>query len=99
VLFKSQCEKQGKHPPQSDGVLVFEEVKVACRLMWNSRSQTLSGLAMTTDDMASLTNVYHLLQKPQAAAQTKYILQFLWHDLTMSSVLISLHLNLLTPIL
>jgi len=84
VLFKSQCEKQGKHPPQSDGVLVFDEVKVACQLMWNSRSQTLSGLAMTTDDMASLTDVYHLLQKPQAAAQTKYILQFLWRDLTSS---------------
>ena len=64
VLFKSECEKQGKHIPQSDGVLVFDEVKVACQLMWNSRRQTLSGLAMTTDDMASLTDVYQLLQKP-----------------------------------
>ena len=29
-----------------------------------------------------LTDVYQLLQKPQVAAQTKYILQFSWHDLT-----------------
>ena len=36
------------------GMLVFDEVKVACQLIWNSRSQTLSGLAMTTDDMSSL---------------------------------------------
>jgi len=84
VLFKSEYEKQGKHLPQSDGVLVFDEVKVACQLMWNSRSQTLSGLVMTAADMASLTDVYKLLQKPQAAAQTKYILQFLWRDLTSS---------------
>ena len=58
-----------------------------CLMRWrllarNSRSQTLSGLAMTVADMASLADVYKLLQKPQAAAQTKYILQFLWCDLT-----------------
>jgi len=47
--------------------------------MWNSTSQTLSGLAVTTDDMSSLTDIYQLLQKPQVAVQTK---QFLWHDLT-----------------
>ena len=82
VLFKSECQRQGKHLPQSDGVLVFDEVKVACQLMWNSRNQTLSGLAMTADDMSSLIDVYQLLQKPQVAAQTNYILQFLWRDLT-----------------
>ena len=43
VLFKLECQRQGKHVPQSDGVLVFDEVKVTCQLMWNSRNQTLSG--------------------------------------------------------
>ena len=37
---------------------------------------------MTAGDMSSLTDVYKLLQEPQVAAQTKYILQFLWRDLT-----------------
>ena len=37
-----------KHPQKSDGVLVFDEVKVVCQLMWNSRSQALTGLAMTS---------------------------------------------------
>ena len=82
VLFKTECEKQGRHLPQSDGVLVFDEVKVACQLMWNSRSQTLTGLAMTDKDMSSLADVYQFLQAPQSAAQTSYILQFLWRDLT-----------------
>ena len=80
VLFKSECEKWGKRPPQSDGVLVFDEVKVGCQLMWNSRNQSLTGLAMSS----SLTDIYQLLQTPKTAAQTSYILQFLWRDLTSS---------------
>jgi len=39
VIFKSKCVKQGKREPQRDGVIIFDEVKVACQLMWNSRSQ------------------------------------------------------------
>lgn len=66
----------------SDGVLVFDEVKVACQLMWNSRNQTLTGLAMTSKEMSSLTDAYQLLQTPQTPAKTSYILQFLWRDLT-----------------
>ena len=80
----AECKKQGKHPPQSDGVVVFDEVKVACQLMWNSRSQTLTGLAMTSKDMSSLTDVYRLLQIPKTVAHTSHILQFLWRDLTSS---------------
>jgi len=34
--------------------------------------------------MSSLVDVYEFLQTPKAAAQTSYILQFLWHDLTSS---------------
>lgn len=82
VLFKAKCKKKGKHPPKSNGVLVFDEVKVACQLMWNSRNQTFTRLAMTSQDMSSLTDVFQLLQTPQPTAQTSYMLQFLWYDLT-----------------
>jgi len=34
ILFKAEYEKQGKRSPQSDGALVFNEVKVACQLMY-----------------------------------------------------------------
>ena len=39
----------------SDGVLIFEEIKVISRLMWNSRSQII-GLSMTHEEMASLAD-------------------------------------------
>ena len=52
--------------------------------MWNSRNQTLTGLAMTSKDISSLVDVYQILQSPKNLAQTAYILQFLWHDLTSS---------------
>jgi len=70
--------------PMADSVLIFDEVKVISRLMWNSRSQTIVGLAMTADDQASLHDVYQLFDKDKAADQTAYILQFLWRDLTSS---------------
>ena len=62
--------------------MIFDEVKVACQLMWNSRSHQLMGLAMTSNDLASLNDVYSLLQPSQSSKQTSYILQFLWRDLT-----------------
>ena len=49
----------GKHKPQADGVLIFDEVKVACQLIWNSRNQKLSGLAMTNKDLSSLNDIYN----------------------------------------
>ena len=68
----------GKRKPQGDGVLIFDEVKVACQLIWNSRNQKLSGLAMTSKDMSSLNDVYRILKEPDSPSQTSYILQFLW---------------------
>lgn len=82
IVFKEQCRQAGKQEPKSDGVLIFDEVKVACQLMWNSRSHQLMGLTMTHKDQASLNDIYRLLREPEAAEQTSYILQFLWRDLT-----------------
>ena len=82
--FKVTCSASGKLIPMADGVLIFDEVKVISRLMWNSRSQTIVGLAMTADDQASLHDVYQLFDKDKAADQTAYIMQFLWRDLTSS---------------
>ena len=72
---------QGKREPKGDGVLVFDKVKVVARLMWNSRSQKIIGLAMSPDDMASLHDIYF---HSAATAQTTYIVQFLLRDLTSS---------------
>lgn len=82
--FKQQCLVQHKKEPKADGVLIFDEVKVIARLMWNSRSQKIIGLSMTSDDMSSLHDAYQLVDEANATKQTSYILQFLWRDLTSS---------------
>ena len=59
----------------------FDEVKVISRLMWNSRSQTLIGLSMRKEEMASLGDIFQT-HESDCPAQTDHILQFLWRDLT-----------------
>ena len=54
------------------------------RLMWNSRSQKIIGLAMNVDDMSTLHDAYQLVNEESAREHTSYILQFLWRDLTSS---------------
>lgn len=80
--FKLHRVSEGKKLPQGDGVLIFDEVKVICRLMWNSRSQKIIGFAMTQDDLASLQDIYQLINNDSRTQQTSYIMQFLWRDLT-----------------
>lgn len=45
----------------ADGVLIFDEVKVVSSVLWNSRSQKIVGLAMTSEDQASLHDIYRIL--------------------------------------
>ena len=78
AAFKQQCTIEKRKEPQGDGVLIFDEVKVISRLMWNSRSQKIIGLAMSPADMSSLHDVYELVDEDNAKKQTSYILQFLW---------------------
>lgn len=81
VLYCQQRQKDGKKESQKDGVLIFDEVKVINRLMWNSRSQKLIGLSMTHKEMSSLSDIYRTMNG-DLAQQTSYIVQFLWRDLT-----------------
>ena len=89
-LYKAFVEKkkaENKHVPLAVGVLIFDEVKVISRLMWNSRSQQMIGLAMQPEDMASLLDVYSTYSESGSDAktdQTSYIMQFLWRDLSSS---------------
>ena len=75
--FKLSCKASGKFEPMADGVLIFDEVKVISRLMWNSRSQTIIGLMMGAKEQASIYDVYQLFDNHKEAEQTSYIMQFL----------------------
>ena len=81
ILHCQQRIQDGKKELMKDGVMIFDEVKVISRLMWNSRNQQLIGLSMTHSDQSSLANIYQLLEE-EHIQQTSYILQFLWRDLT-----------------
>lgn len=82
-VFKDQQLEKHAHEPKGDGALIFDEVKVVSRLLWNSRNQEIIGLAMNPEDMSSLHDVYTFLgdEQPQ---QATYLLQFVWRDLTSS---------------
>ena len=74
--------KEGKSVPQSDGVLIFDEVKVITGLIWNSRN--IIGLVMSEKDQASLHDVFQTIDLDNYIQQTDHMLQFLWRDLTSS---------------
>ena len=84
-LFTEKKKADKKHVPIGVGALVFDEVKVISRLMWNSRSQQMIGIAMHAEDMASLLDVYSTYNDTEHKTdQTNYIMQFLWRDLSSS---------------
>jgi len=83
-IFKEDCKRNGKKLPKSDGVLIFDEVKVVSSLIWNSRNHQIIRLAMSESDQASLQDIYQLLEDDRHTKLTNYILQFLWRDLTSS---------------
>ena len=80
--FKKERMDNSFQKPKANGVLVFDEVKVISRLMWNSRSKKMIGLAMTPEEMSSLHYVFMSYNEDTKTAHTSYILQFLWRDLT-----------------
>ena len=52
--------------------MIFDEVRVVSRLMWNSRSQRVVGLAMSHEDMACLHDVYQTLDEDATTKNTTY---------------------------
>ena len=80
--FKGEQAQKGLKPPRGDDVLVFDEVRVVSRLMWNSRNQQIIGLAMSPEDMCSLQDIYMSYDEDATTEQPTYVLQFMWRDLT-----------------
>ena len=70
-----------------DGVLIFAEVCVVFRLMWNSDSYWVGDISHK--DMACLHDVYQTLEDATTNSIT-YTLQYLWHVLTS-------HFNVVGP--
>ena len=79
---QKEAKEKGRLVPLGDGSLIFDEVKVTAKLQWNSRDNSLIGYAMTSDEMASMTDVYQFIDKDAKLPRTDYIMQTMWRDHT-----------------
>ena len=68
----------GELTPLSEGILIFDEVKVGSKVHYHAKTGKLIGLAMTSDELGSLHDVYRSLALTHRAEKTSYILQYLW---------------------
>ena len=85
--YAAMCEdldKNGKPSPDGFGALIFDEVKVISKVMWNSRNNTVIGYAMTYEEMTGLHDIYMQLDTAPHLRKTNYVIQFLWRDLCSS---------------
>ena len=77
---QKEAKERGKLVPLGEGSLIFDEVKVTAKLQWNSRNNSLVGYAMSSDEMASLNDIYQYMGKDEKMSKTDYIMQTMWRD-------------------
>ena len=80
----STRKAEGKKPPLGEGVIIFDEVKVAMKVSWNSRNEELVGIAMTSSELQTLQDVYETINSDRKIGKTSYVLQTLWRDTSSS---------------
>ena len=68
----------GELVPFSEGILVFDEVKVGLKVHYHAKTGKFVGLAMSSDELGSLHDVYQTLQPDHKTQKASYILQYLW---------------------
>ena len=76
-----------KHPPPpiGQGILIFDEVKVQSKVMWNSKNNEIVWLAVSEDDLHSLNDVYVSVKDEKVLQMTFHILAFLWRDFSSNT--------------
>ena len=75
---QKEAKDKGKLVPLGEGSLIFDEVKVTAKLQWNSCDNSLVGYAMTSKEMASMTDVYQYLNSDESVPKTDYVMQTMW---------------------
>ena len=79
LYSKHRAEKSPA--PTGDGILIFDEVRVQGKVIWNSKNNQILGIAMNSDDLPSLHDINSLLDEDEKIKETHYMLQFVWRDL------------------
>ena len=57
---------------------MFDEVKIGLKVHYHAKTGKLVGLAMSSDELGSLHDVYQTLQPDHKTQKASYILQYLW---------------------
>lgn len=82
--FQIEKIKRGDRKPLAEGVLIFDEVKVIEKVMWNSKNNEFTGFAMSKAEYQDLNDI--LIDNPdeenEPASPAQYVLQFLWRDIS-----------------
>ena len=64
--------------PFSEGILIFDEVKVGTKVHYHAKTQKLIGMAMSADELAALHDVFQTLRPNHHIEKALYVLQYLW---------------------
>ena len=75
--IKEHHRAAGNKVPLGEGALIVDEVKVAAKLHWNSRNDSIVGHAMSYEELSSFHNLYTLIDEPDMSSKTDYVLQTL----------------------
>lgn len=79
--YKEEKLRKGEKLPVGEGVLIFDEVKVIDKLLWNSKTHKFVGLAMDERECMYVSDILHNTASPGVKG-AEYVLQFLWRDLS-----------------
>ena len=80
-LFAKETVSNGYPAPLGVGALIFDEVKVMAKVVFNVKNEKCLGLAMSLEEMKGLHDIFHDLGS-KAPIPAEYVLQYLWRDLT-----------------
>ena len=79
--YDKMCEERsasGGKVPFSEGILIFDEVKVGLKVHYHAKTGQFIGLAMSSDELGSLHDVFQTLQPQHRTQKASYVLQYLW---------------------
>ena len=66
IKVQEHVQAGKSNPPLSEGALIANEVKVAAKLHWNSRDDSLVGHSMTPQELSTLQDLYLTLDDLKA---------------------------------
>ena len=70
-------KEAGVPVPFSEGILIFDEVKIGTKVHYHAKTQKLVGLAMSADELGSLHDMYETLQPNYHTQKWSYVMQYL----------------------